>query len=409
MDYERWQTKALKEALTVRRVVLLAGARQCGKTTLTQQLADKDIEYRTLDDEALLRVAKDDPRGFLEAFGNRKTLVIDEIQKAPDLIPAIKMVVDKDKRAGQFLLTGSADIFSLPTVQESLAGRISKIRLRPLVQGEIENKKPRFLDRAFRKEFHGKSYTKKEILDFAFRGGFPEAIQLKANKRRAWHLDYIDAMIARDMKDVATIHKSADMRQLVSIMAAWSSKFMNISDIGTGLAIERKTLTSYIGILESLYLFDTVLPWVQTDYDRVGKKQIKIFMSDTGMMAAILGWTQDQVQLDSDRSGKLLETFVYNQLAAEIDTQEDAYRLYHYRDREKREIDFLVEHENHTLLGIEVKSSSTVKSSDFRHMRWFAENIAKKRLFLGIVLYTGEHVLPFGDGMWAVPIGALWD
>ncbi|MFH1157275.1 MAG: DUF4143 domain-containing protein [Pseudomonadota bacterium] len=174
-----------------------------------------------------------------------------------------------------------------------------------------------------------------------------------------------------------------------------------------GIASERKTLSSYISALEALYLVETVAPWAKTDYDRVGKHP-KLFMSDTGMMAALLNWRPEQVPLDSDLAGKLFETFAYNELSAQIDTHDNVYRLHHYRDREKREIDFLIEREDQALLGIEVKSGATVKGRDFRHLRWFAGNFAKSRPFTGVVLYAGEAVVPFGEGMWAVPFSALW-
>ncbi|MBI3441788.1 MAG: ATP-binding protein [Proteobacteria bacterium] len=407
MDYPRWQKQALNEALVSRRIVLLTGPRQCGKTTLAKQLVSKTVEYRTLDDATLRQAAENDPQGFVESGRKNGTLIIDEVQRVPDILTAVKKVVDQNNRPGQYLLTGSANVQSLPTVQESLAGRVAKIRLRPLSQGEISRREPRFLDRAFSRDFRSEQHTRKDIVDFAFRGGFPEAVRLPADKRKNWHQDYIDALIERDLKDVANIHKTDVMRELVDILAAWSSKFMIVSDIGAGLALERKTLASYISALEALYLVETVAPWTKTDYDRVGK-QSKIFMSDTGMMAALLGWKPEQMQLDSDRAGKMFETFAYNQLAAQIDTHDNMYRLYHYRDREKREIDFLIEREDQSLLGVEVKSGSTVRGGDFQHLRWFEANLTKKgKPFTGIVLYTGESVVPFGDNLWAVPFGAL--
>lgn len=408
MDYPRWQKQALNEALNTRRVVLLTGPRQCGKTTLARQLVSGTVEYRTLDDPTLRQAAENDPQGFAESGREGGTLIIDEVQRVPDILTAVKKIVDQDNRPGQFLLTGSANVQSLPTVQESLAGRVARIRLRPLSQGEISRRSPGFLNRTFSRDFCSEKHTRKDIVDFAFRGGFPEAARLPAEKRRGWHRDYIDALIERDLKDIANIHKMDAMRELVDVLAAWSSKFMTVSDIGAGLALERKTLASYIGALEALYLVETVAPWVKTDYDRVGK-QSKIFMSDTGMMAALLGWKPEQMQLDSDRAGKLFETFAYNQLAAQIDAHDNTYRLYHYRDREKREIDFLIEREDQSLLGVEVKSGSTVRAGDFKHLRWFEANLTKKgKTFIGIVLYTGESVVPFGDNMWAVPFGVLW-
>jgi uncharacterized protein len=406
--YVRWQKKSIHDAMKTRRVLLLSGARQCGKTTLAKQLATKNADYRTLDDVALRQLAENDPHGFVKHTG--KTLIIDEVQRAPALLSAIKMVVDEDTRPGQYLLTGSANIQAIPGAQESLAGRIGKVRLRPLSQGELLGAKPGFLAGAFKQSFlkkGGKSYDREAILKMAFRGGFPEAIKLKENERRKWHRDYIGALLDRDLKDIAKITRQSAMRELVAILAAWSGRFMDISAIGSGLSIQRPTVESYINALESLFIVERVQPWTSTDYDRVGK-HAKLFMTDCGLMASILRWNIEQVGLDGDRSGKLIETFVFNELAAQIDASGGEYELSHYRDREQREIDFLIQRDDQALLGIEVKAGSAIGEGDFRHLKWFKENIAKDRPFIGIVLYSGKFAGSMGNSLWAVPIGALW-
>src|SRR3990167_10362027 len=241
----------------------------------------------------------------------------------------------------------------------------------------------------------------------AFRGGFPEAINLELSERQQWHRDYMDALLERDLSDIARITRHQAMRELVNILAAWSGKFMDISAIGAGLAIRRPTIENYISALESLYVVERVLPWAHTDYKRVGK-QAKLYLSDSGLMASILRWHRPQVELDSDPSGKLIETFIYNELAAQVDAADGKYELFHYRDREQREIDFIIEGEEQALLGIEIKAGSAISSADFKHLHWFRNNLAKKRPFIGIVLYTGELLGSMGDSLWAVPFGTLW-
>ena len=407
--YVRWQKKSIDDAMKTRRVLLLSGARQCGKTTLAKQLATRNTDYRTLDDVALRQLAESDPHGFVRHTG--RTLIIDEVQRAPALLSAIKMVVDEDTRPGQYLLTGSANIQAIPGAQESLAGRISKVRLRPLSQGELLGAKPNFLSHAFKQSFSKqrgeKAYDRNAILDMAFRGGFPEVIKLKPNERRNWHRDYIEALLDRDLKDIAKITRQSAMRELVGILAAWSGKFMDISAIGAGLSIQRPTVESYINALEALFIVERVQPWTNTDYGRVGK-QAKLFMTDCGLMASILRWNREQVELDADRSGKLIETFVFNELAAQIDASGGEYELSHYRDREQREIDFLIQRDDQSLLGIEVKAGSAIGDGDFKHLKWFQENIAKDRPFVGIVLYSGELAGSMGRNLWAVPFSALW-
>lgn len=407
--YSRWQKETVEKALKTRRVLLLSGARQCGKTTLAKQLAVKDAAYRTLDDLAMKQLAENDPQGFVKHTD--KMLIIDEIQRVPELLSAIKLVVDENTEPGQYLLTGSANIQSLPGVQESLAGRIRKVRLRPLSQGELLGAEPHFLEKAFKQSFSkaNKSiYDRKAMLEIAFRGGFPEAVKLAASERSQWHRDYITALLERDLVDIAHITRHAAMRELVKTLAAWSGKFMDISAIGAGLSIRRPTIESYINALEALYMIERVQPWVRTDYERIGKQE-KLYMTDSGLMVSILRWRMAQVELDSDRSGKLIETFIFNELSAQIDACNGKYELFHYRDREQREIDFLIEREDHALLGIEIKAGSAISTNDFKHLKWFKDNIAKKRPFLGIVLYSGALSGSMGDNLWAVPFGALWE
>jgi len=405
--YPRWQQANIREALSSRRVLLLSGARQCGKTTLAKAIGDKNTEYRTLDDLTLKQAAESDPHGFVKH--NKHTLIIDEVQRVPDLLSTIKKAVDEDTRNGQYLLTGSANLQALPGVQESLAGRISKLRLRPLSQGEQQHTKPQFIERAFSGSLKTSTrhYDKEALIEMACTGGFPEALLLKGRIRKRWHTDYIDAILEHDLADITQIHRRDQMQELIRVLAAWSSKFMNVTRIGSSLSLQKQALYAYINALEALYLTERVRPWTRTDYERVGK-QDKLFMTDSGLMASLLGWNIDRVRFDSDRSGKLIETFAFNELAAQVDVSNDMYTLWHYRDRQKREIDFLIEREDGAMIGIEIKSGSNVGINDFRHMKWFRETLVMDRPFSGIILYSGEHVASFGENMLAVPFGALW-
>jgi uncharacterized protein len=407
-SYRRWQEQTIKKALTKRRVVILAGPRQCGKTTLVKEFKSSDTTYHTLDNMVLLNAALHDPQGFIHH--PHPLMIIDEVQRAPVLLLAIKEDVDNHPQLGRFLLTGSANIQSLPTVTESLAGRVSNIRLRPLALGEVHDKQPNFLPSAFRQEFQpAADFARKDhYLLEAFRGGFPEARRFdNENDQRAWHKDYVRALMARDLKDIALIRRQSSMEKLLTALAAWSSKFMNIHSMGTGLSITRPTIESYISALEALYIIERVPAWHKTDYARVSG-QDKIFMTDTGMMAALLKWRFDQVRMNGEMNGKLLETFVFNQLSAHLDVHQDIYELSHYRDGDKREVDFIIEREDGAILGIEVKAGSVIDNSAFKHLIWFRDHLAKDRAFIGIVLYSGEHLVSFGTGLWAVPISSLW-
>lgn len=405
--FPRWQAQPVLEARQQRRVILLEGARQVGKTTLARQLTDEQVLYRTLDDIAIREAANRDPKGFLQH--DAEMMIIDEIQHAPDLLPEIKRLVDLDTRPGQFLLTGSARLHDLPQVQESLAGRIARLRLRPLSQGEMAGQPPDFFERVLADEIGSSDpdFSKQDFLRRAMIGGYAEPGSLSHRGRRRWHRDYIDAILSRDLLDIANIRKIEALRQLVEVTAAWSSKLIDITEIGRGLAINRATIESYLAALRTVFLIDRLLPWTRTDYARVGKKD-RLFVTDPGLMAGLLGYPEDQTRLSDDHTGKLAECLVHSELMALANASDGRFSVYHYRDGEQREIDFLIEDEEGGFIGIEVKAGLTVRAGDFRHMRWFRENLAGSRPFTGVILYAGTDVLPFGDGMIVAPASALW-
>lgn len=404
--YTRWTKDIVEHALTTRRVIIISGARQVGKTTLAEQSVTEDVVFRTLDDTTLLPVALDDPKGFLEH--NSKTLVIDEIQKAPILLPEIKRIVDKNNAPGQFVLTGSSDVRSNPKIKESLAGRVKNVRLRGLTEGEIRETRPKFLSQLFSLDFPSQitECTKSTILKLALRGSYPEVLNLDKSDRKDWYKDYLDALIEHDLKDIASIKNEDALRQIIKILSAWSSKYIDIDGICSSCGVSKPTLNEYIALIERLYICERVRPWTNTDYDMVGRTD-KIYMTDTGLMAANLGWHYDTVAFDADRYGKLIETFVFNELSAQIDLNND-YTLHHYRDRRNREIDFIIENDQGDMVGVEVKGGSHITQDDFKHIKWFKENLVKNRKFNGIILYAGENTIRFGEDLYAVPIATLW-
>jgi len=404
MIIRRWQEEEIKEALETMRVVMLVGARQTGKTTLAKYIVSDDCVYRTLDDLSALEAAKSDPMNFVKH--NKKTMIIDEIQRVPELILAIKKVVDENPGDyGKYLITGSANIMALPTVKESLAGRVAKIRLRPFTYGEIISNPPKFLQRLKNRDFiDNNGSDKKKTLELAFKGGFPEAINKSKPKR--WYMDYIEALVESDLRDIANIRRQDVLKRLIEVMSMYSSKFMDKKDIAGKLEINVQTLDEYLNILEKMYIIDKTYTWTKTDYQRIGK-QSHIFLNDTGLMSSILNWNFENINLDADKTGKIIETYVYNQLVAQVDL--DYYTsLYHYRDWEKHEIDFIIETENE-VFGIDAKAGASTGRNDFKNLKWFSDKVPKDKKFTGVILYTGEQVLAFGDNMYLVPINNLWE
>ena len=401
----RWQEGSVLAALKCMRAVNLTGARQCGKTTLAKSLPLPHSKHRTLDESRMAAVAKDDPSGFVSR-SEGETLVIDEIQKVPELLNCIKVNVDRSNERGQYLFTGSTNLHFVKAVTDSLAGRVGRVRLRTLSLGEINGARPDFLDDAFARRFKKETvgYDKRKMINLATIGGYPETIGMDERERRSWFASYLNDLIMKDVRDVTEIRKLDILHDIAEWLLAHSSKFFEISELGAKAGVSKATVESYIATLKAMYLFDEVRPWSKSDYGRLGKRS-KFFASDSALMSNILGWTEESIYMDDDRSGKLIETWAYQNLAALADLNID-YEIFQYRDSLKREIDFIVERSDGAMLGIEVKSGSSFSAADFKHLKWFAKNLAKGE-FTGIVLYAGPDVLPFGDGFYAVPLAAL--
>ena len=399
----RWQEAWLRESLDVRRGVHLTGVRQCGKSTLAEHVA-AGMRILSLDDSAYLKAAKDDPRSFVERLDG-KTLLIDEIQKAPELLEAIKIRVDHDNSPGQYLITGSSNLHFVKAVKDSLAGRLGRIRLRTLALGELLGGKGDFLKRAFARDFPlvCPDMGKREVIHRAFCGGYPEPIEFPERARKAWYVEYLDDLLTKDIQAVTEIRKLDALRKVSQWLLAYSSKFFELKSLCAAAGLGKETIDNYISALMAIYVFDEVKPWAKCDYAKIGKRS-KFYASDSGLLGNLLGWTESGVYYDDDACGKLVETWVYHELASLADL-DDGYGIFQYRDSDKREIDFVVEDASGKLLGVEVKAGA-VSSEDFKHLKWFGANLARSP-FTGIVLYSGSNTLRFGEGFYAVPLSAL--
>ena len=410
MALKRWQEKNIKDLRNKRRIIQITGARQCGKTTTAKAITSHyDNLYYTLDNKTILDACISDPINFLTH--NKDIMVIDEVQKAPIIITTLKQIVDEDIRKGRYIITGSVDIQSLPQVNESLAGRIGRILLRTLTQGEILEKKPVFIENLKNNNFQSKyEYDgKEEILYTALNGGYPETLGYTLRDIKNWCHDYITAILEKDLKDIENIRNHQNMKKLVETTAAWSSKYMEQNAIRSALSIEKPTFNKYLSLLEMMYIIETLPAYTKTDYERVTKKP-KIFMTDTALISSILNYTMDNVRLNQDISGKLIETFIHHELASFIDYYNGEYSLYHFRDNAKHEIDFILHDNNaNNIYAIEIKAGSNISRNDFKHIKWFGNSIAKNCEFKGIILYTGKNTLSFGENMQAVPMCALWE
>lgn len=405
--YKRHLTSGLKAALADTPVVLLAGARQTGKTTLVQALPGAETKYLTLDDSSTLAAASQDPQSFLEGFMGR--VVIDEIQKAPGLFPAIKHQVDRDRRPGRFLLTGSANVLLLPKVSESLAGRMEIFTLSPLSQGEIEGVEEGFIKRLFTAKgwpSPGPGLSKAALAASIVRGGYPEAVTRPPARRDAWFDAYITAILQRDIRDLSNIEGLAAAPRLLGLLAGRAGGLFNASELSRTAGMPNTTLQRYLALFEAVFLIQRVPAWSANHGKRMTKAP-KLMMTDSGLMARLLRVDAAKLLDDPNFSGRLLENFVGSELLKQASWDPDKPSLLHYRTAAGREVDFVLEAGGGRLAGIEVKSAVSVGAGDFAGLRSLAED-AGKRFVAGVVLYRGNEVVTFGPGLWALPIRHLW-
>jgi uncharacterized protein len=403
--YPRRIEQRLAEALLDTPVVLLAGPRQAGKTTLVRQVAAKGLRYLTLDDELTLLAARADPVGLIRSLDRA---VIDEIQRAPQLLLAIKKSVDEDRRPGRFLLTGSANLMALPLVADSLAGRMETLSLLPLSQTEIEGHSANWIDQAFAGQLLKTDALAlgDALTDRVLRGGYPEAITRDSAKRRmAWARQYVDALIQRDVRDVAGIDKLDQLPRFLNALAQTAGQMCNYSQLAGQVGLDGKTAARYAGVFETMYLLKRVDVWARNRLSRVVKTP-KLQFIDAGLLAMLMNLGIEEVRRDRSRFGQVLETFVFGELLKHTTSAEGDYQLLYYRDADKVEVDIVIENAAGQLVGVEVKASATVKASDLRGLRKLAA-LAGDQFKMGVLLYDGAETLPLGDGVWAAPLSSL--
>ena len=404
--YLRFIERQLREALADTRVVLLTGPRQAGKTTLAEKLARDDMPYLTLDDDTTLDTAQRDPVGFVRGLDHA---IIDEVQRAPRLLLAIKRSVDIDKRPGRFLLTGSANLMLLPQVADSLAGRMALAELLPLSQSELRGKPSSFLERAFQGKAPavGELVVGAELVRTVLSGGYPEALERSSwARRQKWFLDYLKAIIERDVRHIAKVDHLRQMPRLLRILAQHSGKLVNYSGVGAPLAISHVTTQKYVGIFEKQYLLRTLPPWYDNEIKRLVKTP-KLHFLDSGLLAALRNLSTERLQTDRAIFGSLLETFVLAELLKLATWTGAHFEFHHFRDRYDNEVDIVIEDQDRHVVGIEVKSGATVTNEDFSGLRKLAEACGK-RFTLGLVLYDHDTLVPFGERLFAAPISTLW-
>lgn len=404
MSIDRLMRLKIEEALTDTPVILLHGARQVGKTTLAKSFENR--EYYTLDNNTTLTAAKNDPTGFIRGLPEQCT--IDEIQLAPELLPAIKEQVDNNRKPGRFLLTGSANVLLVPKASESLAGRMEIIALHPLAQTEIAGTNTQLIPQAFNQQpvKHGGAISKTDLIKRILEGGYPEPRNRNPNRRQAWFDAYLTTILTRDVRDLSNIEGLSQLPRLLALLGARSANLLNLADLANNANIAYSTLQRYMTLLEAIFLVQLVQPWSGNLTSRLVKSP-KVYLIDTALIAALLGANQAQLEVNPVLYGGLLETFVMNELRKLASWSDMQPKIFHFRTQAKQEVDVVLERANGQLLAFEVKASATVTMSDFKGLK-ILQTAIPDRFVHGAVLYTGDKVIPFGDNLSAIPLTALW-
>lgn len=413
--FERRIVGQLRDALSDTPVVLLTGPRQSGKSTLVRDLLDEATEraYVTLDDAAVLSAARSDPAGFLA--GLERPVTIDEIQRAPELLLPIKAMVDRERRPGRFLLTGSADVLSLPKVADSLAGRMEVVGLRPLAQCEIEPRSgaANLVDILFdgatiAKPGHAAwADDRASILDRALAGGFPPAVARTAvSRRRAWFASYLTTILDRDVRDLASIEGLRTLPNLLGLLATRTAGLVNYSELASAIAVSQPTVKRYVVLLERLFLACELRAWSRNLGVRLAKAP-KLHVADTGLAAHLSGIDAERIRRNPNLSGPLLETFVVVELLKIASWSERRPAAFHFRTSDGQEVDLVLETASGDIVAVEVKASATVSSGDLDALRSL-ERLASDSFRRGVILYTGSEVVPFSKTLAAVPMSRLW-
>ena len=391
-------------------MVLLHGARQTGKSTLVQAIAEEDhpARYITLDDATALSAACSDPAGFLA--GLRGPVILDEAQRAPDLFLAIKAEVDRRRQPGRFLLTGSAHVLLLPKLAESLVGRIDILTLWPFSQGELDGSEENFIDAAFADSVRcpsPESFDRHSLFERAVVGGFPEAAARRSSSRRGrWFGSYVTTIVQRDVRDIANIEHLTTLPRLLSLLAARTGSLMNYAEFSRSLGLSQSTLKRYMALLETTFLVQPLGPWSANLGKRLVKSP-KIMFCDTGLMAHLLGLSVERIEAQPELAGPLLENFAVMELRKQASWSETQPRLFHFRTHTGQEVDIILEDAAGNVVGIEVKAASSVAARDFTGLRFLSEALGE-RFRNGFVLYTGRESVPFAPNLHAVPLPVLW-
>jgi predicted AAA+ superfamily ATPase len=414
--YLRQIEQTMVELLDDFRILYLTGPRQAGKTTLVKKLAGRlGMKYVTLDDQAVLAAINNDPHGYIRSQRDQK-LILDEFQYAEGLIPAIKEASDAlaAGERGKFLLTGSADIFRSAKTQEALPGHLARVELYPLSLAEIEGKACNLVDFLVADAIEYKSAPFLEVDSLAqllIKGGYPEVQDKKQRSRQIWFSSYIEGRLLKDFETLYAARGDyhSKLLALVTCLAGLSANLLKYASISNDLGLDDKLVKSYIEILELMFIVKRLPAYVRNAAKRAVVGMPKVHFVDTGLACYLLGLRKERALLLSQFYGGLFETFIFMEICKHATWADEEVRLYHFRDTHQNEVDLVLEKSDARIIGVEMKASATVKTSDFKGLEMLAE-YAGKNFERGVLFYSGREFLPFerdGKSFYAIPWSIL--
>jgi predicted AAA+ superfamily ATPase len=406
---ERHARVRVEDALADTRVVVVLGARQVGKSTLVDQIVTTrgSANVRTFDDQATRDTANADPTGFVAGLAT--PVAIDEVQRVPDVVLAIKQRVDHDPAPGQFLLTGSANILTAPRIADALTGRAEYVRLHPFTQGEIHGRRETFIPTLFAGSFPqltDQPVGRPPYAPIITGGGYPEALQRTGGRRVRFFESYLTTIMERDLRSIAALSDGAKAQRLLAAIAAVSASELNFQALSRDLGLANNTLRSYADLLETLFLIKRIPPWSGNLFTRAIKSP-KAYVADPGLLSYLIRADEARVETDFQLGGMLFETFAATELLRQADIEDDPVQLYHYRDRDQREVDLIIERRDGSIIAIEIKAAASINPHDARGLRYLRDNVGD-RFIGGAILYTGATTIPLGDRLAAIPLTGLW-
>jgi predicted AAA+ superfamily ATPase len=406
---ERQIRARIVEALGDTRVVMVMGARQVGKSTLCESIAEGEHPAATMsmDDKGTRETAQSDPTGFLAGFDG--PVFIDEVQRVPDLILAIKRVVDRDQTPGRFLLSGSANILSSRKVQEALTGRIELLRLWPFAQAELEHSTGNLVDALFAGDVprvRNAPIGRAAFAPRAAAGGYPEAQARGGRRRDRWFASHLTTTFERDIRAIADLQKGHEMRQLLLVLAARSANLLRYASIAKALEIDQKTVKSYVELLQAIFLVQTLPAWRPSFLGRAVHAP-KVYITDSGLLAHLLGADENRIARDDRVTGVALETFVAMEVMKHASWSDVDPRIFHFRDRWGGEVDLVLEDRSGRIVAIEVKARASFSQKDTAVLAKLRDYLGEQ-FTAGVIIHTGEQTIPAGDRLWALPVSGLW-